>query len=145
MAVADRRAPGWFRVVAVLLVIWGLAGCVACVQQIRLGAEALGPASDYDRALFAGLPGWYMPIYAVATSGGLLGAVALVARSRWAVPLYALSLAAVVVQFGYTFVATDLIAAKGAAETVPFPLFIAAVAAAATALSVRATRRGWIS
>ena len=35
-----------------------------------------------------------------------------------------LSLAGVLVQFGYSFLATDMIAVKGAAATVPFPAFI---------------------
>lgn len=53
------RPPAWFRSVAILLLLWGLAGCYTCVQQFRLGAEAIGPASDYDRALYASLPIWY--------------------------------------------------------------------------------------
>lgn len=46
-------------------------------------------------------------------------------RSRFAVLLYVLSLVSVVVQFGYVFAGTDLLAHKGAAATVPLPLFIA--------------------
>jgi hypothetical protein len=144
MATMFDRAPAWFRVVAVVLVLWGVAGCYACFQQFRLGAEAMGPASDYDRALYAALPGWYDPLYAVATGAGLLGALALLTRSRLARPLFALSLAAVIAQFGYLFLATDLIAEKGAAAVLPFPVFIAAVAAGATWLPGHATRRGWI-
>ncbi|HEX8388936.1 MAG TPA: hypothetical protein VF636_07955 [Sphingomonas sp.] len=144
MATAPRTAPLWFRVVAVLLIVWGLAGVFACVQQFRLGAEAMGPVTDYDRRLIASLPVWYNPLYAVATGAGLLGALALLTRSRVAVPLLAVSLVAVIAQFGYMFLATDLLAAKGAGATVPFPLFIAAVALLALGLSRMAARRGWI-
>ncbi|PAX08246.1 hypothetical protein [Sphingomonas lenta] len=144
MTAAYRRAPAWFRVVAALLLVWGVAGCYACFQQFRLGADAMGPATDYDRTLYASLPIWYDPLYAVATSAGLLGALALLARSRLALPLFALSLFAVLVQFGYLFAASDLVATKGAAATLPFPIFIALVAAGATWLSARAMRRGWI-
>lgn len=138
------RAPGWFRIVAWLLLIWGAIGCAACIQQFRLGAAAMGPADDYQRALYASLPIWYNAVYAVATGTALLGALALLRRSVLAVPLFALSLIAVLVQFGWLFATTDIVAHRGAASVVPFPLFIAAVAAASLWLSRHARARGWI-
>ena len=136
--------PFWFRIVAVLLPLWGLIGVGACVQQLRLGAEAMGPASAYDRALYASLPAWYNGVYAVAVGAGLFGSLALIARHRIAVPLYLASLVAVVVQFGWLFAATDIIAVRGAATVMPFPLFIAAIAGFQLWLSQRAATRGWI-
>jgi hypothetical protein len=140
-----RPVPTWFRIVAVVLVIWGAVGVFACVQQFRLGAEAMGPADDYYRRLYATFPAWYNPVYAVATGAGLLGALALLARAAAALPLFAVSLIAVIVQFGWLFVATDLIAVRGAAQVVPFPVFVAAVAAFGVWLARRARRRGWIA
>ena len=138
------RPPVWFRIVAILLLLWGASGVFACVEQWRLGPEAMGPATDYDRALYASIPGWYNPVYAVATVSGLLAAVALLARSRWAESLYWLSLAGILIMFGWLFVATDVIAMKGAANVLPFPILIAAVAAFGVWLSRLAARRGWI-
>ena len=103
----------------------------------------MGPATDYQRTLYAGLPVWYNAVYAVAVGTGLLGAVALLARSTLARPLFVISLIAVVVQFGWLFATTDIIAHQGAA-TVGFPLFIAAVAAFEIWFARHAQRRGWI-
>ena len=50
----------------------------------------------------------------------LAGAIALWRRSRHALPLYVLSLVGVVIQFGFVFAGTGLLAHKGAAATVPF-------------------------
>jgi hypothetical protein len=136
--------PRWFRIVAVLLVLWGAMGVWACLQQVRLGADAMGPASAYDRRLYASLPFWYDAVYAVATGAGLLGALALVRGSRLARPLFALSLAAVLVQFGYLFATTDIVAAKGAGTVLPFPAFIAGVATLQLWLAQLGTRRGWL-
>lgn len=144
MNTVRRRAPAWFRIVAIVLLVWGVLGCFACVQQLRLGAEAMGPASAYDRALHASLPGWYDPCYVVAVLSGTLGAAALLAGRRAALPLAIVALVAVVVMFGWTFLATDLIAHKGAAATVPFPSFIAAVALGQLWLARVARARGWI-
>ena len=101
------RPPVWFWIVAILLLLWGLSGVFACVQQWRLGPEAMGPATNYDQILYARIPGWYNPVYAVATVGGML-------------------------------------AGKGPANVLPFPIFIAAVAAFGIWLSRLARRRGWI-
>ncbi|WP_298812079.1 hypothetical protein [uncultured Sphingomonas sp.] len=138
------RSPTWFRVVSVVLLLWALAGCYACVQQFRLGADAMGPASDYDRALYALLPVWYNAVYAVAVGCGLLGAVALLARSVLAVPLTTLSLIGVVIQFGWLFATSDIVAVKGA-STAFFPLVIVAVAALSVWLARHARARGWIA
>ena len=75
---------------------------------------------------------------------GLAAALALVLRSALARPLFLVSLVAVIVQFGWLFVATDIIAVRGATQVVPFPVFIAAVALFGVWLSGHARRRGWI-
>lgn len=144
MSMFETPPPVWFRVVAVLLLIWGLMGCYACYQQFRLGAEAMGPATEYDRALYAALPVWYNAVYAVAVGAGTLGAVALLARSALARTLFIVSLVAVVIQFGWLFAATDIVAHKGAGTVLPFPILIVAIAAFGVWLSGKARRRRWI-
>ena len=139
-----QRPPGWFIAVAVILVLWGLLGCYAFYMHVTLGAAMDPAATDWDRSYYAALPGWFTPVYAAAVGGGLLGAIALLFRSKLALPLFVISLVAVIVQFGYVFFGTDILAHKGAAATVPFPLFIAAVAAFQIWLAQLARRRGWI-
>jgi hypothetical protein len=137
------KRPTWFAVVAGVLILWGLMGVFACIQQIRLGAEAMGPATEYDRALFASLPTWYNGVYALATGAGLAGAVALFLGRRVALPLFVIGLVAVLVQFGYLFATSDIIDAKGVG-TIYFPIFIIAVTAGETWLANHAARRGWL-
>ncbi|WP_242096246.1 hypothetical protein [Sphingomonas sp. CROZ-RG-20F-R02-07] len=144
MGYVRQEAPFWFKVTVVALLIWALAGCYACAQQWRLGAEALGTPSGYDRALFARLPTWYDLVYAFAVGSGLLGALALVSRAKLARPLYALSILGIVVQFGWLFTATDIVAVKGALAVIPFPILILATAIGGFVISGRARRRGWI-
>ncbi len=137
------RGPWWFRLALIAFLLWSLMGVFACFQQFRLGADAMGAATDYDRALFARLPIWYMADYAVATGTALLGALALIAGSVLAIPLLTISLVAVMIQFGWLFATSDIIAVKGV-WVIYFPLVIAAVAAIALRLAHLARRRGWI-
>ena len=139
----DVKVPTWFRVVAIVLVLWELMGCFACYSQIRLGAAAMGPVDDWSLNYYAALPVWYNWVYVVATLGGLLGGLALVLRDKRALPLFWISLAAITVMFGYAFAATDLIAHKGLGQVLPFPLLIAAVGACSVWLANHAARKGW--
>jgi hypothetical protein len=74
------------------------------------------------------MPAWLWLDYAVAVLAGTGGAIALLLRRRVAVPLFLLSLIAVVVQFGYVFIATDIIAIKGVVVAMAFPILIFVIA-----------------
>lgn len=139
-----QKPPVWFWVVGIVLLAWGAIGVFACIQQFRLGADAMGPADDYYRALYDRLPAWYNIVYAVATGAGLLGSAALLARSPLARPLYIVSLIAVVVQFGWLFATTDMVAVRGFAATALFPILIVAIALFQIWFAGFAMRRGWL-
>lgn len=143
MTVAKR--PGWFIILVCVLILWGLAGCASFYMHVQYGPAMDPNATDWDRAYFAALPAWFNWDYAIAVGVGLLGSIALLARSRWSWLLYLVSLIAVLVQFGYVFFATDLLAHKGAAATVPFPLFIIAMAAVQLWAASYARDRNWIA
>jgi hypothetical protein len=139
------KPPAWFWIVALLLLVWNAIGVYFCVDQIQHGAmSAMWEQTPYHQALYAKLPVWYNWCYAVATFGGLLGALALLLKERRARILFWISLIAVIVQFGYVFAMTDMIAHQGAAKTVPFPVFIAAVALFSIWFAGMAARKGWI-
>ncbi len=138
------KTPLWFRTLAVLLILWGAMGVFAWVQQMRLGAEAMGPATAYDRALYASLPGWHDWVYLIAVSAGLVGAVMLLLGSALARPVFAVSLVGVVVMFGWMFLATDIIAVKGVPLAMGFPIVIVTIAVLQLWLAGMAVRRGWI-
>lgn len=139
-----RTPPPWFRIVAVLFLLWGVAGVYAFYAQATMGPAALAALPDHDRRFFQSLPVWFNWIYGIATWGGLFGSVALLLGRRWAAGLYAASLLAVAIQFGWVFAATDLIAVKGAAATVPFPLVIFAIALWQLGVARHGIARGWL-
>lgn len=136
--------PTWFKVVAVLLLLWALMGVAACAGHVMAGEQLARAQGEWDLAFFRALPAWFAWDYAVATGASLAGAIALLRGARLAVALYVVSLVAVVVQFGYVFGATDLLAHKGAAATVPFPAFIAVMGAVQIAVARMAAHRGWV-
>ncbi|KQN27175.1 hypothetical protein ASF00_12545 [Sphingomonas sp. Leaf34] len=133
----------WFRLTTGVLVLWALVGCFMCLQQVRLGADAVGHATAYDRALYAALPAWYEPLFAIAVLTGLVGSVLLFMRRATARPFLIASLVATTAQFAWLFASTDIIAHKGAGETLVFPLLIAAIAVFTIWLVGHARLKGW--
>lgn len=137
--------PGWFRAAATLLLLWNLFGVWSLYTQYTMTPEAIAALPGAQRAMWQAMPGWLWIAYAVAVGAGTLGALLLLLRRRAAVPLFALSLVAVVVQFGVVLFPAGGLALMGPAQALPMPLTIIAVAALALWLSLRARRRGWIS
>jgi hypothetical protein len=136
------RPPVWFWIVVALLIGWGIVGVIGFYMGLSDSVRAQMDA--YDRGLYESAPGWYMPVYGIATWAGLLGSVLLAFRRRLARPFYIVSLVAVVVMFGWTLGMTDLIVVKGFVTAAAFPIFIAAVGAFEIWLANHAARRGWI-
>lgn len=117
-------APRSFMLIAILFLLWNLIGLASFVMQYSMDLTELAKSDPYTARVFAAMPGWLWLVFAVAVLAGTAGAIALLLRRRAAMPLFLLSLIAVVVQFGYTFLGTDLIAVKGVLVATAFPLFI---------------------
>jgi hypothetical protein len=144
MAVVRTPVPVWYWVIAVLLLLWALAGVASFYAHLSVDQAALAQMTDYDRRMFQSLPGWFAYDFALATLTGLAGAVALLARRAVAMPLYLFSLIGVVIQFGWVLGATDLIAHKGFLTAAGFPIVIVALAVFAYGFASLARGRRWI-
>lgn len=140
-----QAVPGWFWAVAVILLLWSLAGVGAFGAQVSMSAEQLAQLPKPQRDAFESMPNWAWIAYGIATVGGLAAAICLLLRRSWATPLYAISLVAVVAQFGWTFIGFKLLETVPVAEAVPFPALIVILAIASLWFSRFATKRGWLA
>ena len=139
------KRPVWFVAVTIMLLLWAVAGVASFGAHVFVGEKMAAEQGAWDLDYYRALPAWFAWDYALATLAALAGAIALLVRSRHAVMLYVLSLICVVIQFGYVFVGTDLLAHKGAAATVPFPVFIALMGCVQIVLARFAAKRGWVA
>lgn len=129
-------------IVAVIALLWNLMGIAAFFMQYTADLDALAKVDPYQAKAFSEMPGWQWAAYAVAVFSGLAGTIFLFLRSKHAIALYTLSLAAVIVQFGYTFLATDIVAVMGWGKAAGFPLFIFIAAVAQLLYARTAAARG---
>jgi len=114
-----------FRMVAVALLLWNLAGLAAFVAQVRSRPEDLGDAVTAQA--FATMPVWAWTAYAVATIAGTLAAIALLLGRRIAVSLFVLSLIGVLAQFSWSIFDFGIVSLKGPGA-LAFPIVIALLA-----------------
>lgn len=140
---ADTAVPGWYWAVAVAALLWEAMGCYAYIHQVSMSAGDLAKLPAAQRDIWLAMPGWATGAYAIAVWVGLVGGVGLLMRRRWARLAYIVSLAAVVVQFGWVFLATDIMRMVGP-SAIWFPLFIVVVAVVMVWFSGIAIRKGWL-
>lgn len=141
---ARSKRPVWFVAVAIMLLLWAVAGVASFGAHVFVGEKMAAEQGAWDLDYYRALPAWFAWDYALATLAALAGAIALLMRSRQAMMLYVLSLIGVVIQFAYVFGGTDLLAHKGVAATVPFPMFIALMGCVQIVLARFAAERGWV-
>jgi hypothetical protein len=121
--VDNRRAMPSYWIVAVLLLLWALMGDAAYLMQVTADLSVMAQTDPVSARIFAAMPPWVWSAYAWAVWLSTGGAVLLLLRRRAAIWLYAVSLVGIIVQFGWTFLMTDLIAQKGPSVML-FPMFI---------------------
>jgi uncharacterized membrane protein YtjA (UPF0391 family) len=128
----DRAVPGWFLAVAVLAVLWEAFGCYVYVSQ------SLVPDAQREGG-YAQMESWQWGVFAVAVWSGLIGAVLLLLRNRWAVALLLVSLVAAAVQYGVAATQGGI-----AAEARPIAIAVLVVGVFLVIIASRARRAGWL-
>jgi hypothetical protein len=139
----SERVPTWFWAVAVVALLWEAMGCYAYLTQVSMSADQLAALPEGQRQLFTSMPDWVTAAYGIATWGGLLAAVLLILRRRWATIMFAVSLIAVLVQFGWSFIVADAAGVVGP-SAYGLPAFIVAAGIALLWFSSWAAKRGWL-
>ncbi len=137
------NTPTWFKIVAVVALLWNLLGCFAFFSDLRLSPEDLAKLPEAQQALYAARPGWAVAATAVAVFGGVLGSIGLLLGKKWALPTLVLSLLGILVQdFGL------FVLAKGASLAGPVAIVIQgivlAIGVGLVLLSRKGIARGWL-
>ncbi len=91
---ARPKTPASFWIIAVLSLPWNLFGCYDYLMSKFSPASyfAANGMTAESAAYMAALPAWLTAFWALGVWGSLVGSLLLLARSRYAVPAFALSL-----------------------------------------------------
>lgn len=130
-----------FWIIGAAALVWNLLGVAAYLTQVNMSPEAYAALAPEVRALSDATPVWATAAYAVAVFVGTLACIALLLKKSWAVALFAISLLAVFVQFGYSLLLADTIAVLGI-QVIIMPLCIIGIGIFLLLFARNATRRG---
>lgn len=142
--VSNDKPPMSFWVVSGTALAWNLIGVMTYYSQVTMTPEALEGFNPEQQAFFTGIPAWATAAYATAVTAGVLGSLLLLLRQAWAVPVFGVSLAGIVVQDLHAFVLAGGIDVFGAGGAV-IPAVVLVIGALLLWYSLRAKRKGFIA
>lgn len=133
-----------FWIIGAIAVLWNIVGVYMFITDMLKDEVALSLMSEAERALHEDNPLWHKVVFGIATFGGLLGSVFLLMRKKLASILFLISLIAVVIQFGYGLLGTNLIEVRGNGA-VMFSLVIVLIAAFLLYYSKKCEAKEWLN
>ena len=143
MSDATNSPPTWFKVVAILAIVWNALGCAAYLAHVSITPEAIAAMPEAERALYESSPMWVDAAFAIAVWAGLAGSVLLALRRKQAPAVLVASLVGVLAQQGYNFGFSKVVEVYGM-QAVVMPLMVLALGIALVFLARLADGQGWL-
>jgi len=125
----------------VLALLWNSIGAFDYVMTESRNDAYMSQFTPEQRAYFYAFPAWVVATWALAVWGGVLGSILLLLRKRWALPVFAVSLATMVITTIYNFVLTNGVEVMGMGGAI-FSAVIFAIAVALYLYARRLARTG---
>lgn len=132
-----------FWIVAVIALLWNLMGTFQFLFTTFMAEEFRESFDEEHLSLMDNLPSWYAILFGIAVFAGLLGSLLLLLRKKFAVPVFLISLIAVLIQMGYWLFVTDSMEVLGA-EAVIMPMIVIIIAIFLYYFSKGAAQRKWL-
>ncbi len=110
----DNRPPVLFWVISIALLLWGLGGAsiyiayfIETPEEFAETAETAANRQAYADYI-ANIPFWAIAVGIIAAASRLLGAIGLLLRRAWALPLYSISVVFFVVALYRAFIIANV-------------------------------------
>ncbi|MBA6407837.1 hypothetical protein WNY79_11120 [Pseudoalteromonas sp. AS84] len=133
----------WFKPAVWAALVWNLLGVIAFAMHMMMTPEMIGKLPLDQQAAYSNVPIWSTIAFAIAVFGSTLGCLFLLTKNALAIPTFALSLGAILLQQYYNFVVINSIELLGA-SAVFMPVFVIIIAIALLYLSIKAKQQGWL-
>jgi hypothetical protein len=142
---ATGRTPWHLWAVGLVGLLWNGFGAYDYLMTQTRGDAYLREMGMTDPQItyFQAMPAWMDAVWAIGVWGALLGTVLLLTRSRWAAPVFALSLAAFVMSLIYAYLLSNGSEVMGSTAAIMNLVVLAGVIFFAV-YSWWAAKRGWL-
>ena len=143
MNIVGTSPPAWFRIVALLAVLWNCIGVWTYLSKVGVAPPMMEMTAD-ETALAASMPTWATAGFAVAVFGGLLGSLGLLLGKAWARMLLILSLLGMLVQFGWWLLMSGAMERMGGSSAA-MPAIVVLIGLLLVWLAGMGVKRGWLT
>ena len=140
-AAAD-NPPVWYWVAAAGALLFEGLGCYFYLEEVRLTSEQIAMLPLDQAAMLNARPIWYYAAFGIAVWIGLVGALGLLLRKKWAETLLLVSLIAVIVQFSAILIVPEMRVVTS--DALLGPVIVIFLAYGIWILARLAKRRGWL-
>jgi hypothetical protein len=135
--------PLWYWAIGAMSLLWNLLGCAAFGMELFAQEAMMESMTEAQKEWARSIPGWIYVVYALAVTTGVAGSIGLFLRKGWTVALFAICLAAVIVQMVYTMIIGGGMQVMGPSGLV-MPLLVIVFAAVLLWFSWFARSRNWL-
>ena len=137
------RTPIWFWIVGGIALLWNLTGLMAFAVQMMMTEKGMAELPMDQQELLRNMPVFVYVFFALAVIAGVLGCVLLLMRNKLAIPVLALSLLGVLVQYGHMFFMTNTMEVMGAGAMV-LPVMVVVISIALIPYATICKQKGFI-
>ncbi len=99
----QNRAPKWVSIVGILLILWNLIGVSMFGMDMIKTPDDMATLPQDQQMLWNQMPFWGWAGYGLGTIGGLIAAIGIVMKKKWAAMFALLSVIGVILNFTPTF------------------------------------------
>lgn len=139
----NEQAPGWFKPVAIVALVWNILGLIAFALSLMVTPEMIAELPEAEQALFD-IPIWATIAFAVAVFAGVIGCILLLMRKAIAFEVLVLSIIGVIVQNIHGFLFTETLAVHGP-SSLGMPITVFLIGVGLIIMSNKGKKAGWLS
>lgn len=133
-----------FWIIGGAALVWNLIGLVFYIGTVTATPEGLAKMTEIQQEFITMTPTWATAAFAIAVNAGSLGSLLLLLRKAWAVPMFVVSLVAIIVQDVDAFIMRDALAINGV-NGIIIPSMVMVIGIALLMYSRDAKARRWLN
>ena len=136
--------PAWFWGIAAISLLWNIIGCAIFLAEFFAQDAMIESMTNEQKQWARSTPRWIYFDFAISVGTGVAGSLGLLMRRRLSVPLFSISLVAVLIQMAYTMLIAGGLQVMGPSGAV-MPTLVIAFSIAWLLFSLFSNGKGWLT